>query len=170
MSWFSKAIKGVGKLAGKGLGLVSHVLPPGLRQAAAVGGSLLEGNNRREHLGALVGSVIPGIGSLASKIPGVGGLIGKAGGLIGKIPGVGKLGSLGGVGGDVLEWAKNNPDLLLGGANAIMGINDLQNAGQYKKRALSRLETPERENLDPMFSDPGNVYARPLRGVGRMVK
>lgn len=69
---------------------------------------------------------------------------------------------------NILDLVKNNPDILLGGANAIMGITDLQNAGQYRKRALSRLETPERENLDPMFADPGNPYARPLRGVGRM--
>lgn len=163
MSWLKRAVKGVGKLAGKGLGLVSNVLPPGLRQAAAVGGSLLQGNNRREHLGALIGSVIPGVGGLASKIPGVGGLLDK-------IPGVGKPGGidLGAIAGDAFDWAKNNPDILLGGANAIMGINDLQNAGQYRKRALSRMESPQRENLDPLFADPGNPYARPLRGVGRM--
>jgi hypothetical protein len=143
----------------------------GITNAVRGVGRLVRGKVK-EGLGDIVGG-IPQIAGLAlgSPLGGVvGGLADKASGLVSKIPGVGKLGSLGGIGGDVLEWAKQNPDLLLGGANAIMGINDLQNAGQYKKRALSRLETPERENLDPMFADPGNVYARPLRGVGRMVK
>lgn len=58
----------IGKQAGKGISAVSSFLPPGLAQAAAVGGSLLQGNNRNEHLGALARSALGGI---AGKIPGL---------------------------------------------------------------------------------------------------
>lgn len=139
----TNAVRGVGRLArGK--------VKDGLKDIA--GGALQ------------AATLLPGVGNLINKIPGVGALSDKLSGV--KIGGL----DLKGLGGDALEWAKSNPDLLLGGANAIMGINDLQNAGQYRKRALSRLETGQRENLDPMFADPGDPYARPLRGVGRMVQ
>ena len=115
------------------------------------------------------GKVKEGLKDIGGAIPQALSFIPGVGPLLNKIPGIGKLGSLGGIAGDAIDWAKNNPDLLLGGANAIMGINDLQNAGQYRKRALSRLETPARENLDPLFANEGDPYARPLRGVGKMV-
>jgi len=63
--------KKLGKIVGGGLKLASNVLPPGLRQVAAIGGSALSGGNTGDHARALVGSLIPGgsalnIGKLAN--------------------------------------------------------------------------------------------------------
>lgn len=142
--------KKIGKVVGKGLKLASNVLPPGLRQVAALGGSVLGGGNMRAHLGSVAKSFLPGLGGLIGKIPGVGGLAGK-------------LPALGGLFGKVGDFAKNNPDLLLGGAQAVMGGLDARKAGKLSGRALDRYGNTHSPDLTSTFEDAGNPYYRPVR-------
>jgi hypothetical protein len=104
-----KVAKGAGKVIGKVASTVAPVLPPGLKQLAAVGGSVLQGKNMQSHLGALAGSVLPGLGGkIAGKIPGLGGIIqgingrvplpGGIGGLLPKLPSLGSFGPMDGDG------------------------------------------------------------------------
>jgi hypothetical protein len=146
-----KVVKPAGKIIGKGISLASNVLPPGLRQAAAVGGSVLQGKNRGEHLKALAGSVLPGLGGkLVGKLP-LGAFENVIQGIAGKIPGLpkglklpggdflksliaggGAPGADGEGGGFKLPSLK---DLLIGGGVAYAGARGLKSANRSSDAA-----------------------------------
>lgn len=139
-------IQDAGNVIGKGLGIASNFLPPGLSHLAGGVGSVLQGNNMQGHLAAVtgakggmggLGSAIQGIagGDLNSILKGIGGNVGGLdlnsllGGLGGNIQGmlgggIGDLGKLlgGGMGdlGSLLGGGASNIGQLLGG-----GANNL---------------------------------------------
>lgn len=88
---------------------------------------------------------------------------------------------LGGVGGAVksgVDYARDNPDAILGGASVLAGALAAKQASDLRKRALSTtderykeraplrqkalagLTSSARPNLSSLYEDPGNPYAR----------
>jgi hypothetical protein len=153
-----KVVKPVGKVLGKGASLVGNFVPGPLGSALKVGGSVLQGNNRQEHLKALIGSLVPGVGGklvgqagkfIGGKLP-LGALENIIQGIGGKIPGLPKMSLPGGVddifknifagggtpgadaGGFKLPSLK---DLLIGGGVAYAGARGLKGANRASDAA-----------------------------------
>lgn len=95
---------------------------------------------------------LPVVGNVLSKIPGldsIGGAVGNAVGKVGGLPVVG----------DIWDFVKRNPDLLMAGGSALLGALDAHKAGKLQSSALNRLGSATRPDLSYLTQDAGNPYA-----------
>jgi hypothetical protein len=161
MSWLTKALKSVSKVA---LPLVGNALLPGV--GGYLGGALA----------GAVGSGKPSLGNIATGAV-TGGLVGGAGNAL-------KAGGLKSVGSGALDFAKNNPELILGGLSAIQGSKQQAKANELQKQALALAQQPWNEtaglraqslesllhpqkvDLSSVYTNTSNPFARPMRSVG----
>jgi len=160
MSWFSKALKSVSKVA---LPVIGNALLPGA--GGVIGGALAGavGNGKPSlksvGTGALLGGLTSGVAGGAAKAGGAGNLLKSVGG-----------------------WAKDNPELLLGGISAIQGAQQQSKANKLQQQALDlaaqpwqetsalraqalkSLMEPQQTDLSNIYSGSSNPFMRSLRG------
>ena len=161
------SIKSIGKFLGKGAKIAAPFLPPGFREAAAFGGSVLDGGNIRDHAmntaGATLGGMLGGRGvgkGIGGAIKGGGGIRGVGSALIGRGGGGGVGSSLMGGLRSVGKFALSNPDAILGGLSAVQGYQKGRQADRMMDRALNDPGlNPERPDLTSTFSGYSNPYS-----------
>jgi len=178
----------LGSAAARGVGDGKFNAGATLKSAATgyAGGQLASGLGLQggKGFGALLDSgkgLVPGMGggagapSVASAAPSVAGAGGSG---IGSVGGGGIGGILKSVGG----WAKDNPELLLGGISAIQGAQQQSKANKLQQQALDlaaqpwhetsalraqalkSLMEPRQTDLSNIYSGSSNPFMRSLRG------
>ncbi len=155
------------KKIGKGLGKISKMaapfLPPGFREAAAFGGSVLDGGNIKSHAMNTVGATVGGMIGGRSAGQGIGAAL-KGGGIKGALSG-GLKGGLGNSIKSIGKFAMGNQDLLMGGLSALEGYRGGRKVDGMMDRAMNDPGlNPERPDLSSTFGGYSNPYSMQTRG------
>lgn len=167
------------------LGSFGKLLGKGLKGASQLAG-LVPG------VGTVVGAGMGGLGELFEKgsKTNLGGFMGSAGkGAIGgALSGLGGIGGMGGGSGNILQqalgFAKGNPELVLGGLDAVLGARKGAESDKYRQQAIKQMQGQDKTRADllsralgmqssnpdlsAMFADPSNPFAMQGGGPGQL--